>query len=206
MAKVMYSPIVVSISGKVADAVFARWKGRNYLRSRVVPANPKSAAQTVVRESMARAVSLWQSLYAELKTAMDVYAAGYRMSGYNWMVGQNRKDEEGHDSNAVTPANPLIDGAATFTPISGAAGIITLQWTGGTISADHKVTALHRKVEVASEVDAITLFEEDTTLFSAGTLSMTGLDTGELYRVWVINEDTTDDTYSISSGAEATAG
>jgi hypothetical protein len=35
---------------------------------------------------------------------------------------------------------------------------------------------------------------------------MTGLDTGELYRVWVIDEDTTDNTYSISSGAEATAG
>ncbi len=206
MAKVMFSPIIVSISGKVADAVFARWKGRNYIRSRVVPANPRSTAQMVVRNSMARAVSLWQSLYAEIKTAMDVYAAGYRMSGYNWMVGQNRKDEETHDSNAITPANPLIDGAATFTPIPGAAGIITLDWTGGTESADHKVTALHRKVEPASEVDAITLFEEDTTVWSANTLSMTGLDTGELYRVWVINEDTTDDTYSISSGAESLAG
>jgi hypothetical protein len=146
MAKVMFSPIIVSISGKVADAVFARWKGRNYIRSRVVPANPRSTAQMVVRNSMARAVSLWQSLYAALKTAMDVYAAGYRMSGFNWMVSQNRKDEETHDSNAITPANPLIDGAATFTPITGAAGIITLDWTGGTESANHKVTALHRKV------------------------------------------------------------
>ncbi|MBA7534183.1 hypothetical protein ES705_26429 [subsurface metagenome] len=206
MAKVMFSPIVVSVSGKVADAVFARWKGRNYIRSRVIPADPKSAAQLIVRESMARAVSLWQSLYAKVKTAMDVYAAGYRMSGYNWMVGQNRKDEESHDSNAITPANPKIDGAATFTPTTGAAGIITLDWTGGTESADHKVTALHRKVEVGSELDAITLFEEDTTVWSAQTLSMTGLDTGELYRVWIINEDTTDDTYSISSGEEATAG
>ncbi|MBA7543015.1 hypothetical protein ES705_35341 [subsurface metagenome] len=206
MAKVMFSPIVVSISGKVADAVFARWKGRNYIRSRVIPANPKSPAQMVVREALARCVSLWQSLYAELKTAMDVYAAGYRMSGYNWMVGQNRKDEETHDADAITPANPDIDGAATFTPITGAAGIITLQWTGGTTSADHKVTALYRKVEVAAEVNKIFLFEEDTTLFSAGTLSMNSLDTGELYRVWIINEDTTNDTYSISSGAEATAG
>ncbi len=155
---------------------------------------------------MARVVSLWQSLWAEIKTAMDVYASGYRMSGYNWMVKQNRKDEETYDSDAITPANPDIDGAATFTPITGAAGIITLDWTGGTESANHKVTALHRKVEVASEVDAIALFEEDTTLWSANTLSMTGLDTGELYRVWVINEDTTNDTYSISKGAEATAG
>ncbi len=206
MATVIFSPMLVSLSGKVADAVFARWKGRNYIRSRVVPANPKSAAQLVVRDSLARAVSLWQSLYATLKTAMDVYASGYRMSGYNWMVGQNRKDEETYDSDAITPANSSIDGAATFTPISGAAGIITLAWTGGTLSANHKVTALQRKVEVGSEVDAITLFEEDTTLFSAATLSMTGLDTGELYRVWVINEDTTDNTYSISKGAEATAG
>ncbi|MBA7540041.1 hypothetical protein ES705_32330 [subsurface metagenome] len=206
MARVSYSPLIVAVSGKVADCVFARWKGINYIRSRVKPANPNSAAQQVVRNSLSRCVSLWQSLYAELKTAMDVYAAGYRMSGYNWQVGQNRKDEETYDANAITPANSDIDGAATFTPISGAAGIITLDWTGGTESANHKVTALHRKVEVASELDAITLFEEDTTVWSTNTLSMTGLDTGELYRVWIINEDTTDDTYSISSGAEATAG
>ncbi|GAJ20648.1 unnamed protein product, partial [marine sediment metagenome] len=38
MARVLFTPMIAGLSGKVSDAVFARWKGRYYVRTRVIPA------------------------------------------------------------------------------------------------------------------------------------------------------------------------
>lgn len=91
MALVTFSPLISDIRGKTADAVFASWKGRNYVRQRVVPANPQSVAQTAVRDSLAEAVAIWQQLPAALQTGYGNAAANLNISGYNDFVGRNRK-------------------------------------------------------------------------------------------------------------------
>ena len=46
MAKVTGGLLSLSSSGSIADTLtFSKWKGRPYVRQRVVPANPQSTAQ-----------------------------------------------------------------------------------------------------------------------------------------------------------------
>jgi len=206
MAKIDFSPIIAGASGKIADCVFSRWKGRSYIRTRVDPSNPNSAAQQVVRSSMARCVYLWRSLTTAIKAVQNLYATAYQMSGYNWFTKNNRVDEEGHDAATLTPPNALIDPVNTVADGTGGANTCTITWAGGTQSADHKVSVFYRLVEPASEENEWHLFEEDTTLTSAGTIDITGLASAQLYRCVIINEDTTDDTYSASASVEATSG
>ncbi len=49
-------------SGTVAGTItFSKWKGRNYVRQRVTPANPQSEMQRTYRASMAGLVMLFKS-------------------------------------------------------------------------------------------------------------------------------------------------
>lgn len=90
MARVIFSPLISSLSGKVADAVFATWKGIPYVRERVIPENPQTAAQTAVRNSLAEAVAIWQQLGNNRQAGYEAGAQGMGISGYNDMVGRNR--------------------------------------------------------------------------------------------------------------------
>jgi len=65
--------------------VYSAWKGINYARIRVIPYNPKSAAQQGVRTSLTYGVQYWRdgSVVAGDKTAWNGYAAGLNESGFN---------------------------------------------------------------------------------------------------------------------------
>lgn len=90
MARVTYSPLIADLRGKAADAVFSSWKGRGYVRQRVIPANPNSAGQQAVRNSMAEIVSMWQNISEDLKDGYGVGAAQLSISGYNDFAKLNR--------------------------------------------------------------------------------------------------------------------
>jgi hypothetical protein len=66
------------------------WKGRNYMRQRVIPATSQDPDVVANRAMFASAVNGWQSEYAETKTAWneaarDVYPP---ISGFNYYVSQ----------------------------------------------------------------------------------------------------------------------
>jgi len=203
MAIVSYSPIVTALSGKVADAVFSRWKGRSYLRRRVVPANPNTAAQQLVRDSMGRLPALWRSLNADLKAQLDAYAADQRMSGWNWFASHNRVLEQTYDAAAVATPNALIDPVATLVLTAAPPGSITVTWTNGTESAAHKVLIYIRKVTPASEALVYTQKTRSTVLTSAHTYEAI-IGVAGTYRVIVVNENTTLKTFSAAVSAEQT--
>lgn len=202
MARVTYSPLVTGVSGKVKDTVFSRWKGRAYIRARVTPSNPQTTAQTAVRTSLARCVDLWQSFQTQIKTAWDLYASPYSMSGYNKFMSANRADEQAGNELETSPLNSLVDPADTFSAASGAgSGEIDLTWTGGTVGASYKAYVLVRH----SASNAFILGEADTTLFSAGSLTLTGLSAGDSYQVYLSDEETGDSLFSQSMSDTATA-
>jgi len=74
-------------SGTIANAMtFSKWKGKNYVRLRVIPANPQTASQTSQRDTLAAGVSAWKnntSLTAGSKSSWDASASGTGMSGFN---------------------------------------------------------------------------------------------------------------------------
>ncbi|MBA7536832.1 hypothetical protein ES705_29097 [subsurface metagenome] len=133
MATITFSPLIAGIRGRTADAVFSSWKGRPYVRQHVIPANPQTDAQTAVRNSLAECVAIWQQLSTLMQEGYAKAAANLNISGYNDMVGRNRKPvqlETGligprRNTDAARPridipinmvlGNQLADGKAKFT-------------------------------------------------------------------------------------------
>lgn len=98
------SPIFSDIRNKLADnVVFSMWKGRVYFRSYVIPANPKSKAQTAVREVFSLLVKRWQEVVGtgDARTAWNQKALEKLILGYNLWMQEGRKSEI---SAAVTNA------------------------------------------------------------------------------------------------------
>lgn len=88
MAKVKAPFLSLSASGTIAKTLVASvWKGVKYMRSYVVPANPRTPAQTLQRNNFTALVTEWHN---PLRLAVDKIAFNKRasiqrlvMSGFN---------------------------------------------------------------------------------------------------------------------------
>lgn len=89
MAKIS-AGILSNPRGKVAGVVGATWKGQGYIREKVKPANPNTAAQQSQRSSMKNVVHFAQLILANI---LIPYVSPFQkhQSGYNWFVKQNIK-------------------------------------------------------------------------------------------------------------------
>lgn len=90
MVKVNGPMMSFDASGTLAKtATFSKWKGRNYVRSRVIPANPQSAAQVSMRSMMKFLSQIWAGLTAGNKATWDTLAAADAVSPFNSFIGAN---------------------------------------------------------------------------------------------------------------------
>ena len=143
MARISFSPLVVAASGSVADTVFAKWKGRPYIRSRVIPANPNTDKQAYQRQVMAAAVALYASLTDDLKTAWRTYGTAYSISGANAFSRKNaatavpngdatypRLDVRTDLVPQFSPPDQITGNITDFAAVTGAgdAGDIDITW------------------------------------------------------------------------------
>ena len=79
-------------SGQAGKAgVFAKWKGRQYRRKYVIPANPKTTMQIAVRDSFTNAVDKWHLYCSLMRLAYSYLATGLVMSGFNLLVSRWQK-------------------------------------------------------------------------------------------------------------------
>ena len=62
MASIKFGNIVVDARGKINGNVYSKNKGGAYSRVRVIPTNPRSAAQTAVRNFFTTASQAWKAL------------------------------------------------------------------------------------------------------------------------------------------------
>lgn len=89
------SPLFSDIRNKLGEnVVFSMWKGRPYMRSYVVPANPDSLKQQANRDQMRKIVAMYQANIKgdeTLAAAWDVEALPRLISGYNQFVQYGRK-------------------------------------------------------------------------------------------------------------------
>ena len=75
MAKVSAPLFSIDASGQFAKAiVFGAWKGIKYARHYVIPANPNTTEQQVIRGYFTLAVNAWKQETATVKTAWNTYA------------------------------------------------------------------------------------------------------------------------------------
>lgn len=106
MAKVNGPLFSIDARGALADAiVFAAWKGINYVRQYVIPFNPKTVDQMVIRNAFASYVAHWQLLLPAVQGEWNdrVEILGYAMSGFNFYVQQCFKQ------NIDPVADPWVD-------------------------------------------------------------------------------------------------
>ncbi len=202
MARITFSPLITAASGKVKDTVFSRWKGRAYIRARVTPANPQTAGQTALRNSLSRCVDMWQSNVSKIKAAWNLYASPYSMSGYNKFMSANRADEQAGNELQTTPVNTDVLPADAFAAASGSgSGEIDLTWSGGTVGATYKAFVLVRK----AGDDLFSVESDGAVLFSVGAVTLTGLSAGISYQVYLSDEENSDDLFSESLSDTAVA-
>lgn len=200
MARISFSPLVVSASGKVQDTVFSKWKGKPYIRSRVTPSNPQSTAQTKQRDIMSAAVGLWQVLAAAIKTAWDEYASGYGISGYNACTKRNAKTAvpsgDGtyarlQDSCTLdldpAPSDSSIAPCVGFSAATGggASGTIDVSWTYSSYDSADALYVFAMRDDAANGI-----MIPPTSVISAipahtgGATTLTGLSSAHTYSVY----------------------
>ena len=202
MAKISMSPLIVDIRNKVADAVFAKWKGVNYVRSRVVPANPKTTAQTEVREALARLVNLYQTMNNYARLNLVEYMKGKNATGFNFFIGKNLVDERAGNLITLTMLLPASTTLTTFTPSTGAgAGEIDVAFTPAIGTGD--LLEYHCRKVGTDEWQKLGNWTQGQT----SPQTITGLDAGASYQVYGYMYDASEggEEVSQSIGGLATA-
>lgn len=112
--------------------VFSKWKGIPYVRKHVIPANPRSAAQTLTRSVFALLREMYKLSPALLRAPWDAFAQGRPFTGMNKFVGENVRvlREELDLANFI--ASPGARGGLApvlMVAAPGGAGIITATFT-----------------------------------------------------------------------------
>lgn len=91
MSKVIGPLLSFGASGQVGkSAVFGTWRGVQYARRYVIPANPDTAAQQTQRGSFATMREIWKRIGTLSRAPWDAYASGRRFLGLNAFIGENR--------------------------------------------------------------------------------------------------------------------
>jgi hypothetical protein len=92
MAKVTAPLLSMGARGQIGKAmVLGSWRGISYARQYVVPANPKTTAQTANRTRFALLREMWKLAPAILREPFDAFATGRKFTGMNAFVGENNR-------------------------------------------------------------------------------------------------------------------
>jgi hypothetical protein len=172
MARITFSPLIAGASGKAADAVFSKWKSTPYVRKHVIPANPQSPAQTLMRDAMGRMAYMWRKFASQVQAAQNLYATNIGMSGFNWFAGQNAVYEKTFLAQNITPPDASVEPPLTLALTDSHGGVCKVDWTGGLTGALIYVTIWSRKVTAAAEALFFDQESFETVLASAGTANV----------------------------------
>ena len=119
------SGILTAASGSTGGCTFSRGRSGAYIRGRVVPINPGSTYQNVVRTALASLVARWTStLTPAQRSAWDSWAIAtpqsgwggqtYQMTGQNAYVMMNSLRKQFYGSYINNP--PTINAGTALTP------------------------------------------------------------------------------------------
>lgn len=139
MVKVHAPALSLDASGSLAGSiVFSKWKGRNYVRELVVPANPKSGAQIGVRAMFKFLAQNWDAISSANKATWQDRADQLVASTFNGYMSFNQR--RWRDFNTPTQAEPPAEVSTAPDACTGVAtpGVrtMTLAITHGTNLGD----------------------------------------------------------------------
>lgn len=187
-------------SGSLGGVVtFSKWKGRNVLKRKSQPSNPKSGLQVGMRSVFRYQSQAWAALSAANKALWDDLAAASNITNLNAQIAFNGDRARRDLGIALGPAE-----AAGTTPDAP---------TGGAATAGVKSLTLNWTRPAANKGDYVTyIYMSTTTGFTPGignlirvldvaavTHTVTGLTTGTAY-YFDVRESNTDGEYGALNG------
>jgi hypothetical protein len=132
MARVTGPLMSVSASGTFAKTmVFSIWKGRPYVRERVIPDNPREPKQLGVRALFSFLSQIWTTIKVASGASWEDLAASKVISTFNAFMGENMSSWQ----NFVTPtaSYPAANASAGLTEttmgLTGGLGMVTVVLT-----------------------------------------------------------------------------
>lgn len=199
MSRVTLSALLSDARNKIGDVVFTKWKGRNVVRTRVVPANPNSTAQQQQRTAFTICVESWQSLISAIKSAWNTYGSSQQISGFNAFMSANVADERTDDWKELTPPSTTVGRPGTLTAATGTnSGEIDLSWTLGDAASGDQLVVAYRKTEESE----LTISEPSGSTMGDLSYTLSGLDSGTEYACYICANNATN---GYSQGREAAA-
>jgi hypothetical protein len=150
MAKINFGTIANDARGKINGTVYSKNKSGAYVRKKVTPANPRTTAQTTMRQYFAQLSQAWSgTLTASQRAAWiafaqnyprnDIFGASIGLSGINMYVALGTVMLLGGETPSATPPGSNV---VTPIPTSSVAGTIThpgtlkFEQTGAAASTD----------------------------------------------------------------------
>ncbi len=168
--KVSLSILAADLRGSAGGVTAGKWKSQNYFRTRVVPANPNTAAQQEQRLAFTICVACWRALTAAMKSSWDTIADARSISGFNAFMSNNVAQERTDSMTMVTPTNSDEAAPNNVTLATGAApgGSIDITWEQGDATGASQLGIWYRATETSpytySEPAGATMADEAYTL------------------------------------------
>jgi hypothetical protein len=117
MAKVLFSALISDMRNKLNGSVFAKNRGGSYLRTKVTPVNPQTAAQVAARSLLAQFSQSWRTLTEAQRDAWksvvdqwstsDVFGSSVTPSGSALYIRLNINVANAGGAALVNPPLPL---------------------------------------------------------------------------------------------------
>ena len=205
MALISYAAHVDAMSGKVGNLVATKSKVGQTVRKRVIPSNPRTAAQVKARQNLSAASKAFSQLTPAQRTSWDQYAstvmsknrltgAATKLSAISAFTQVSTVFKELNPAAAIPlnpPAGPLVSDAITYVA-AGAPGDITIT-ASGPDSANITTEILLVKLPSANRRPSPGQYRHNQFhQFVAGALTITLPLAKGFYAVAVRQADTTD--------------
>jgi hypothetical protein len=155
MARVTGPLMSVDASGTYGKAlVFSHWKGRNYVRERVVPSNPKSAKQTGVRAMMSFLAKYAHAHKTAIIAAWATEAAAKLISECNAFISANMANWQCNFAPIQEPADTRAATASAISTqtLTGGVAEVSVQLILGA-AADNAGVILMRHTSALTAID-----------------------------------------------------
>jgi len=146
MASVKGPLMSMDASGSVADTItFSKWKGRNYVRQLVIPANPQSGLQMGVRATFKFVTQIWATLSETIQGHWEDLARTQSITPLNAMVQYDQT--RGRQDFGMKQDPTVAEGAVEAAPVGGAATAqpksLKITWADS-VGADDWCTEIYR--------------------------------------------------------------
>ena len=130
MVRVSSPMLSLDASGTIGKAAtFSKWKGRNYVRSRVIPHNPKSAGQIGVRAMFKFLAQNWTAIAVGTKALWLPLAKALVVSEFNAFVRNNQARFRNFKMPSKDPTAAAAHTAGVLNVWTATAGIRQIQLT-----------------------------------------------------------------------------